>query len=316
MELQCLCQARRASGQVFSCHYTQEHPISWENWVAHNLAFKHSKRERKRLAFPPACTKPCPSSCKDLKCLILAVFNEFQRSCTLHTQNWQQSRASEDRWPGWCYCSDNFKHSTHRAAKEATTTRCMDQECKTEALSLREMNICKKMAWKLVLWVKLSPNESGKFHLSQSRVRHPTHGNQKTRQGLATLSEHAGNRSEDVITPKLPAVARMYCIQLCWRNAAKAQDRRCKKQSYNFVYIDVFCSAFNTITLYHLCNSRNKWEDFPLDLQTHFLLGLKTGKKIWWAPESMNSVSAGPVSITTTWGNIIYMIKCRKNKTK
>lgn len=66
----CSCKTKHVLGQAFSCHYIQEHPISWEDWVAHNLSFKHSKRKEKDWLSHPACTKPCPSSFKDLKHLI------------------------------------------------------------------------------------------------------------------------------------------------------------------------------------------------------------------------------------------------------
>lgn len=93
------------------------------------------------------------------------------------------------------------------------------------------MNIQKKMTWKLLFWMKPSPNEPGKFHTSQTTIKHTIHCNPKTRQHLATLLEHPGNRCNDVITHKLPEVASMHCSQICWRNAAKVLDRRCNSRA-------------------------------------------------------------------------------------
>lgn len=135
------------------------------------------------------------------------------------------------RWPGWWYCSDNFKHTTYTGLQRKLQPHCwMDQECKTEALILKAMSTHKKVTWKPLFWMKLSPNDPGKCHTCQTTIKHTTHCNPKTEQHVATLLEHPGNRSEDVITHKLPAEASMHCSQLCWRNAAKVQDRRCNSR--------------------------------------------------------------------------------------
>lgn len=121
-------------------------------------------------------------------------------------------------------------HNIHRAAKKLQPHCWMDQECKTEALILKEMSTHKKVTWKPLFWMKLSPNDPGKCHTCQTTIKHTTHCNQKTEQHVGTLLEHPGNRSEDVITHKLLAEASMHCSQLCWRNAAKVQDRRCNSR--------------------------------------------------------------------------------------
>lgn len=81
----------------------------------------------------------------------------------------------------------------------------------------------------------------------------------------------------------------------------------------------MFFSAFNTVTLYYLFKSRNKQEVFPFYFKTHFLIGLNTGKKDQVG--STGCIHELPLfqqdrCLTTTQGNVTYMIMCRKNKTE